>query len=304
MFILSLDAGYAVMELAENGEYLVANYEGGIPYKLRIGKRPQSVRIIPIGEIVINRYNHSLQAYLDNGGNVKEVLRLHKEKKRKIKPPYPPEWIYPSEKPVEYALSEISLADDPTYLKVAYIQFMGRITPVFSVDKVDDLYFYDLLRMKSAELLIKECEDCGKAFLAKTTAVRCSECREAGLGEKKKRDNIKNNPARQLVYKIKDRNKNGKRDMNLAYPLYYANLCYAIQTHTPESNECTPEFLQFAKELDRLDKLYFKLCKFFDADCFDETLIQQWNAEKSKFPANIEETDKWIEEWCKEANFQ
>lgn len=299
MFILSLDTGYAQIEQLETGEYTVVDYEGGTPCKLKIRKKAQSVKIIPIGQIVIDNYNCSLKSYLDNGGSVEEVLRLHKENKLKIKAPYPPLWIYPNKKPKEYALSEISLADDPTYLKVGYIQFMGQLTPVFSVDKISDLYFYDLLRMKSTGLLIRECEDCGCAFLAKTTAVRCSDCRKAGLGEKKKRDNIKNDPARQLIYKIKDRNKNGKRNTGISYQTYYANLCYVIQTHT--ENDSPEDLLEYAKMLDRQDKRYFKLCKFFDTDCYNENLINEWNAVKSKFPADIESPEQWIEQWYEKA---
>lgn len=298
MFILSLDTGYVQIEQNEKGGYDLIEYEGGTVCKLKIGRHNKDVHIIPIGQIVTDRYNKNLQSYMDAGGTVEEVLQVHQTGKIKIAHPYVPIWLYPKKKPAEESITNMDFADMP-YVKVCYIQFMGKLTPMFAVDNLSELYFYDLFRMKTAGVLIRECADCGRAFIAKTTAVRCSDCRKAGLGEKKKRANIKNDPARQLIYKIKDRNKNGKRNTSIAYQTYYANLCYVIQTHT--ENDSPEDLLEYAKMLDSQDKRYFKLCKFFDTDCYNENLINEWNVVKSKFPADIENLEQWIEQWYEKA---
>ena len=294
MYVLSLENGYAQVEQNDAGGYDLIEQEGGTVCKLKVGKRNKDVRIISIGQIVTDRYNKSLQSYKDAGGTVEEVLRLHETGKKKVAPPYPPTWIYPKKKPAEQSLTGMKFSDMP-YIKVCYIQFMGELTPVFSVNSLSELYFYDLFRMKAAGVLIRECMDCGRAFPAKTTAVRCEDCRKAGMGERKKQSNLKNNPTRSLIKQIKDRVK--KRPTSDSFTEgYLKHIGYVVGM--PEEAD-----LSCVQVVDSLDRKYWKrLWELYQhmQRSNNSDLKEKWQKDwYNLFTQN--DPEKWISDWEEKA---
>ena len=302
MYVLSLKNGYAQIKQNDVGGYDLIEHEDGTVCKLKLGKRTfKDVQIIPIGQIVTDRYNENLQSYMDAGGTVEEVLSVHKTGKIKIAPPYVPFWIYPQKKPVELSLSDIDYSDMP-YTKVCYIQFMGELTPIFAVDSLSDLYFYDLFRMKTAGVLFRECTDCGRAFLAKTTAVRCEDCRKAGMGEKKKYQNRKGDNARNILYKIKDRAR--KRDSSPEYQNGYYNPLHNLIA-TAIENLTGKELLERAQELETLDSKFSKLRRRINANNYaiDDETYKQWQKECYTMFTQ-ENPEQWLRNWYDKAGCQ
>lgn len=299
MYVLSMDNGYVQIEQNEKGGYDLIEYEGGTVCKLKIGKRNKDVHIIPIGQIVTDGYNKKLQSYMDAGGTVEEILQIHKTGKIKIAAPYVPLWIYPKKKPAEQSITNMDFADMP-YIKVCYIQFMGELTPVFAVSNLSELYFYDLFRMKTAGVLIRECADCGRAFIAKTTAVRCEDCRKAGMGEQKKRNNLKSDPARNLLHKIKDRAK--KRDSSPEYQYGYYNSLHNLIADTTDALTGN-QLLEKANEINTLDSTFWKLHRYMKSDycaVYDEEIYKQW--EKERYTMFTQENpEQWLRDWYNKA---
>ena len=193
----------------------------------------------------------------------------------------------------------MDFADMP-YIKVCYIQFMGELTPVFAVSNLSELYFYDLFRMKTAGVLIRECADCGRAFIAKTTAVRCEDCRKAGMGEQKKRNNLKSDPARNLLHKIKDRAK--KRDSSPEYQYGYYNSLHNLIEDTTDALTGN-QLLEKANEINTLDSTFWKLHRYMKSDycaVYDEEIYKQW--EKERYTMFTQENpEQWLRDWYNKA---
>ncbi|MCD7957882.1 MAG: hypothetical protein LUG93_19450 [Lachnospiraceae bacterium] len=300
MYILILDEGYLHIEKDEKGQYSIVEYEGeqAVECSLKVMSRKKAVRIMPFGQIVINQYNHELDKYIADGGTVSEVLRFHSNNKlKKLKEPYPPQWIILADKG-QQSISDIDFENDPTYVSTSYVRFMGKLVPIFQVNRISDLYFYDLYRIQTADLIIKECIDCGHAFIARTTAIRCQKCRDAGFGERKKRMNRKSDPARSKAYKIVDRNCPNKRNPDITYNGYQGQLQNVIADSAEERS--AKDHLDFLNLLDAMDKRFFNLCKYFSSDnCIaDDETYNEWQTAKKQFP-NVQDMKAWIETWEK-----
>lgn len=295
MFVLALREGYALIEQDEFGNTMLIDHVGGVPIKLDIKKKSKTVSAIPIGQIVMDVFNKKWIDYKNAGGTRNTALP---KKHISLAKPYCPVWIYPKKAADSLFIDDINehLMEDT--IQVKYLPIGNEILPVFKVDKIEKLYFYDLLHMKQQGILIKQCAECGKAFRAATTGKYCPDCRNAGILEKRKRITYMSDPAKKIFHQIKDRNNNGKRE-DVIYKYYYANLCRIISSHT--ESDTAEQLLEFAKQLNALDKRYYALCKFFGNNPYEyygsEELYKKWQAEKSNFPCEISEPQKWIEQW-------
>ena len=153
-----------------------------------------------------------------------------------------------------------------------------------------------MYRLKATGTDVRECQDCGKAFFGNTTAVRCPDCRKAGRGEKKKRENIKSNPARLLERRIKG-NVSKRRSKNMVYLIdYHAALERAIDdakdTFTGE------ELVKRLKQIAEFDHEYCKLAKkIYDGNHYlTPEQIEQWKCERND-PFINTDPEQWLIEW-------
>lgn len=296
MYVLSLPEGYVQIDKSEDGTIAFVEYKDGISVKLKIKGKSKTVSIIPVGQIVLDSFNKSWEEYKQAGGTRKVAI---KRSRVSISQPYCPKWIYPKDKVPDFSIDDINqhFMDNP--IEVTYIPFSKEIHPVFSVDRISQLYYYDLLRLKSAGLSIKQCCECGKAFRSSTTGKYCMDCRKAGVREKRKYNNLKNDPALSIFKKITDRN-NPRQRAVINSSDYLNNLRDVIDEH--KQNDSEQQLRDFATLLSALDKRYYALYKHFGNDQYeyygDEQLFEKWQKEKNEFP-KVPDIITWIEQWEK-----
>lgn len=181
---------------------------------------------------------------------------------------------------------------------MTYITVNGKLRELFQVDKLSDLYFYDLFRLKENKNTVKQCKECGHAFIANTRAIVCDECRKAGKIEERKRKNLMGDETRKKFHQIKQRNAQGKRPCT--YSKYYADICRLISNHIDSDNK--NDLKQFALQLDSLDRKYFKLCQYFASDiCYcDEEILEKWQQKQQEF-LYAPDMETWLKAWYKKA---
>lgn len=295
MYVLVMDRGYVEIVQSENKSYELENHrEYSLSTELTIKGHKRTIHLIPIGSIVMNQFNQNWDNYKKEGGSRTEAL--HKNTISLI-PPYCPTWIFPDEKPVEYDLYNFEFADLP-YIPMTYITVNGKLRELFQVDKLSDLYFYDLFRLKENKNTVKQCKECGHAFIANTRAIVCDECRKAGKIEERKRKNLMGDETRKKFHQIKQRNAQGKRPCT--YSKYYADICRLISNHIDSDNK--NDLKQFALQLDSLDRKYFKLCQYFASDiCYcDEEILEKWQQKQQEF-LYAPDMETWLKAWYKKA---
>ena len=305
MFILSLEKGYAQIEdvseeVYVEPHYVIIEYPNGPLCKLTIGRRTENVHIIPTGQIAIDVYNENQQKYLDGGGTVEELLKAYKSGKWLIslEPLYAHFWPFSQKPPKEQDLSDLDFSILP-YIKVCFIQYMGEQIPVFSVEELSDLYYYDLYRLKTSRKIVRACEDCGKAFFAHTTAVRCDDCRKAGAGEKKKRDNLNRDLAKKQIKRIMDRDRRRSKDR---YHYQLLDQIREARDRMAKGEFTQEEFEKRIKEIDELDEKYMRLKRRIDSAicCMPEYMFKRWKDEGHTMFIQ-DDPEKWLKEWYKRA---
>ena len=312
MFVLAVKTGYFIVEGNTAEGYSIEELENAIAgktekekagYRLAINGSKKWVKLIKIGDIALQRYNANIADYQAQGGSIETAETMFHSKRICLSPPFPPIWLFP-DKQVYLALSDIDFQSDIVFSQVGFIPFDDGIVPVFNVTSIEELYWYDLFRMRAAELRIKRCEDCGSAFVAKTTAIRCDNCRRAGKGEVRKQANLKNDPARKLIKGILNRSANGKRPF---MPNNYLNDLARIINNLRKDKKNSPlELLSCLKKWDSWDRTYYKLCRYFrDEDendnISDYELQNKWKQEYTQFP-KTENPERWLSEWCEKAH--
>ena len=292
--------GYTLIEENEVEGYNVIAFPGGPVRKMKIRGRKRRIPIMPIGQIVIDAYNKKLESYLNKGGTVSECLKSHRKPGLiKLDPPYPPSWIFPKDQNKEEDLAKIDF--DLPYISVCFINFQGILTPVFSVSELSDLYFYDLFRLKTGGTDIRECVDCARAFFGKTTAVRCPKCRQEGKGEQKKLENLKADPVRHQIYKIKNRISKRTPENIKGYEYEYVNELHR-RLNDASDNLAGTALEKGVQELNELDKKFWKLFRsirdekaYLPADG-----IEQWDKECYSMFKN-ENPEHWLKDWYSRA---
>ncbi len=282
MIVLALDNGYIrIEEDTEPGK--------GAAF-LANGKLSQ-LKVEPIGSIVIAQYEKQNDEYTKKGGSRADMLKAFSTGGIiKLSPPY-----YPHNVLARVSSKKLDLSDIPGMmetikpLKVLYFLDDGKMIPAFEVDSIDELYFYDLMRLRAGKFNLRYCEDCGSIFPARTNAVRCEKCRAAGMGAKKKQNNIKADKARECLYRINNRNKNQNRRGNRP-PLYLIAIGRAFEEHERS--------IDYMVALDRMDQWIYTVYKFLNRGGHTE-LITKLNGD---FSACLSSTnpEKWLIEWMKD----
>ncbi len=304
MYVIVLDEGYLQIDAEFPGNdkfpgiYNIEEYTHGIAVKVKIKGKNRKVKIIPIGQIYLNHFNRLWDEYIKSGGKGNEQ---NNHGHIMLSSPSAPFWQYDETPIVDHELNDIDYENDLQYSKCAFAFINGDLRPIFSVNTINELYRFDLMRTKKARLKLRQCEHCGNAFFAKTTAVRCDSCRRKGIGNKKKYNNLMSDPARKLFKNIKDRNSKGNRK-DYIYSTYYANLCYIIESYKNADNK--NDLLEYAKTLNALDNQYYKLCKFFENDYTgnkdytggEDLLYNKWLSEREEFP-KTDNPEEWINHW-------
>lgn len=282
MHIISLEKGYAIITENDNGGYDIEDYEGMNSKEEYIDGVSAPIHLLPIGQIVIDRFNRSWDEYKQQGGKRNTALPTSRHS---LSSPHCPHWIFPDKKPTNYPLSNIDFRSDLSFIPTTFIPFMGTFAPVFEVSDVSELYFYDLYRMKVSDLQIKQCKDCGHAFVAKTKAVRCNKCRESGAGEKQKWSNLKGDQTRSTIRRIMQRNEGNKRKFTYrdkSYNRYKGDLENLIAQH--KQDDTADDFAVFVSMLDKADTLYYDLCKFYNPETnYDDEACKEWETSRRLF---------------------
>ena len=178
------------------------------------------------------------------------------------------------------------------YIESAYTTINGEFTQVFRVEDIEELYFFDIHRINESGKKLKNCEDCDKLFIVNKNQVRCEECRKAGKGEDKKRENRNNNPFRKMKKELQD-DLSHFHPGNNGYQKIYRKDFYAMM------NKCSTE-----KELDILKQLHVRY-KELDrhvikhSDLIDDYLLEKWK--KHKFDIwNENNPETWLQFWYDE----
>lgn len=297
LYVLVMEKGYAEIIQSENGSYhLVDHKEYNLSTQITINEQKRNIHLIPIGSIVIQQFNKNWDNYKKDGGKRVEALT---QNIKSLTPPYCPMWIFPDEKPTEYDIQVLDFCNLP-YVPVTHITINGKLRELFKLNNLADLYFYDLFRLKRHANTVKQCKECGHAFIANTRAIVCDTCRKAGKIEERKRKNLMGDEVRKKFHQIKQRNAPGKRPC--IYPLYYADICDVIQNHLKSDSQ--DELKHFSCKLDSLDRKFFKLCQYFASDnCYcEDDVIKEWQYEQRKF-LYVEDMEKWLKAWYSKAIF-
>lgn len=312
MFVLSIKTGYIIVEgnLAEGysveelGKTCVSKTEKEkAGYRLTINGSERWVEKVKIGDIALKKYNSEMENYIKHNSVSEKGKRPFSTKKVHLSAPFQPIWLYP-EKQEDILLSDLDFQSDIAYSQVGFIPFDGEIIPVFNVSSVDELYWYDLFRLRAAGLRIKQCEDCGCAFVAKTTAIRCESCRKAGKGEEKKQTNLKSDPARKLKKGILNRSAKGKRPY--IHENYLNDLARKIDAAQEGDRLPNGEYIRLLKQWDLWDRIYYKLCRYFREEndaVTDYDLQEKWKSVYSNFP-QTDNPEKWLSDWCEKTHIE
>lgn len=301
MIILAVKRGY--LQIDEISKEII-EYDNGLDYDLTVNGNETTVKIIPVGSIVIDSYNQNVEKYKAAGGSVSELLRIHKSNKIQLaadpkenKPTVPP-WIYPRRKQDDYSLGFETDFDLP-FLSVAFVPFQGDRVPLFSVTTVNDLYFYDMYRMKAANMQVRECEECGKAFIGNTTATCCSKTCINRRNNRKRSERLEKQPESGVMYQIKNtvrrRRLSIKQDSEF-WAQYYNNLCNYMNTHTAKlSKESEHDFFISLKRIDLnfSDLNNYINCRSFDGSINDQ---KQWKTERLSI-YDQKDPEKWLRSW-------
>jgi len=305
--------------LALKNEYLVID---GTPYEDAFF--PETSEVVPLGQFVIDSFNERRKEFLNAGGTI-DVLKKANDAFSKghgftIPEGYPgiPILLRPTGEPAFLPLSE-DFTDivDKHSLTVSYRAYRGNITPIFLVDKLSDLYMYDLAQVRmSKRKIVRLCENCGKAFsgVGKSNAVYCDseECKK--FIEQKKQDNYNNDPINHTFRLINDRRRN--KD-HITYPDYLINIRKFIDRAEEAERENIERgdysgITERMTTLDRWDRCFYDLCKFYRKEDNNEVMVDsldqfdidraEWNAHKSEFPLSTDDPAQWLNEWINRRN--
>lgn len=307
--------------LALKNEYLVID---GTPYEDAFF--PETSEVVPLGQFVIDTFNEKRKEFLNTGGTI-DVLKKTNDAFSKGHTftipegyPAPPILLNPTAEAAFLPLSE-DFTDivDKHSLTVSYRAYRGNITPVFQVDKLSDLYMYDLAQVRmSKRKIVRLCENCGKAFsgVGKSNACYCEDCKYCI--EENKRKNRNDIQYKVIFDRIRDRRtrKNSNEDQATYYG-YYNNLVI-LRDRAEEAERENIERGNYSgitermTTLDLWDRQFFNLCKFYRKEDNNEVMVDfldqfdidraEWNIHKSEFPLNTDDPAQWLNEWINRRN--
>lgn len=321
MYILALDEGYLQIEGDEYQGYRMIDYPGGIDYKIKANGEIKTVKIAPIGQIVIEIYNDWLQYDLSHGGTVEESLQHHVEmvKSQENRPLF----YFPQnakDKSPNYEIWENRSAENLSdssvenaaifnyldFIPTAFMRFMGRIRQVFIVDDLLDLEEFDIRQLfeKNKTDSIRICVTCGKAFRGQKTAKYCPDCRSESY-IKQIKENQKKNPAGSKLSSILDTAKHRleiKRFSGKEENDYYNNYIGKLQKYIKRMKKelCPADLILFADQLKIIDQKFYKL--FTDIEkSKNRDLSKNWRKERYDI-WDQDDPEQWLRDWYKKAD--
>lgn len=312
MYVLVMDNGYAVFSESE-GRFIVEDFKevSKETVSVEINGKKTKLHILPTGGICISVFNEKWDTYKKNGGKAKaprKGIKLGDSRSLRI-----PRIIFPAaekkathSKALNFNDFTDSLKTDASFKKVWFTEINGKPVTVFEVEQLSELYSFDYQRAYPNRAKVKYCPECGHAFFQHGKAVVCDACRANGAIEKRKYENMMNDPDRKKLHQIKQRNAPNKRQTSpnnggkteyILYENYYNDLCNFIDVNRTQPG--------FADRLDRLDKDYFKLCKYINnnLDYMDEKQIFEWAKDRENF-LKADSPEEWLAEWIKRTGMQ
>ena len=261
-----------------NDSYIIYNhYEDG---KIKKGKT------LEFGKPFLETYNkyideiHAAGFRLNDGELDKEILTIRNG--NEVKEFYLPSFENTMK---EYEKDNLPFLD---FHETGYIKLNGKITSVIHIYEESDLYFFDLNRLQEMNVKFKYCEDCDRLFIARKHQVRCEECQKSGMGEKKKYQNVMNDPVRHK-----------RRNMIQKLRMWHkGNNLYQNQY----KNDLISRFNEDGSNLEYLDQLHNRF-KDLDKDILKSKnieLIDEWNDKKFCIWQQ-ENPEQWLKEWYEKA---
>ncbi len=283
MIALALKKGYVFIYRDESGDWCVEEEHGKNTEKVLIAGKEHNVKIEPIGSISIALYEREKERYINGGGDIEKMLQSFNSHRIRLAPPY-----YPFPPLLEDDGKSIDLSDiidiqgNYNPLKTYPFLYNGEMVIAFEIESKNDLWLYDRLALKINMQKLKLCTDCGRVFAARTNAVRCEDCRAAGMGAKKKIDNLNADKPRKKRAEIVNRNE--RRE---GLPRNYRKVLesgYTVHRHDTS----------YMVSLDRMDGWFYTLYKHLD-DAQQNTLMEE--LETSGILSD--DPEKWLIDWMK-----
>lgn len=256
----------------------------------------QKVNLLPFGTVATQYYNKQVDEYLNKGG--KKELLFKKSSEHHLEVPSRPVWLF--EKKKHY----IDLSNDiiknlrsfepqrVRYIKTASVELGGQYYTLFDVEELQELFSYDLEKIRSLQIPIDVCKYCGHAFVKTSRDVMCSQCRIEKKGEVEKQRRWNENEANREFAKFT--NALRKRSNVGTLSPYYDWI-----TEKRKKGEVTIEWLESWR---KIDKGYQKLCRYFKrAEEATEQIdhSEEWEKCYKDFPHKMNDPEKWVNEWLK-----
>lgn len=326
MYIAVLDEGYLQIEGDSYTGYKIIDFKDGIDYEITVNGKKKTVKIARIGQIHMNVFNEELNYYLAKNGTVNEVLDYNNHNLLSPDRPIPPVLADKTFKMPNYELWEnvseenyddshnVAFFNQLQYIQTSFINLNGEIIPVFDLEEYGNdlsiLEEFDIMRIFQTgdKNYIRLCSDCGKAFIGKTTAKRCENCREEG-NKRQIKENRENNSGANKLYTIVDTaNKRLKlkrfSDNDKEYFDYSENYVGKMQTFIKNKKKgMTKEDLyKFAIWVQDIDKRFYSLFTYIYASKNHE-IIAAWNKERYMIWQE-ENPELWLKSWYEKADKQ
>ena len=262
---------------SEKGEY---PYFDTYKKTLTIYGQQYEITLIPIGSIYINEYNAKLEEYYKKGGSPKKVHTIPLDPNADFNSYYWPAHHPKTEENIE-DFSDVLNVDLGPFIKTYFTRINNEIYPIFEVEKISDLIEYDKYRLVEKRISIDECKYCKRAYLHHTTAVMCPICRAEGVGNKRKYNNLKDDPINFEIRRIKQRKRIGKGYLTKFIIEYEDNYKYNPQIDRDD-------FHNKIKTLSAFEKQYHKTVNWFEEhkeeikEIYDHfaDIIEEWEQYK------------------------
>lgn len=254
----------------------------------------KDIKLIPFGGIATQRYNSLADKYIESGGTIDRLKK--KSKKFSVKLPHPPVWFFDERKKDEPDIRNVlqALSDfEPQqirYIKTASVELGGQYHTLFDVEDLQELWLYDLEKIRSLQIPIDVCKYCGHAFVKTSRDVMCSQCRTEKKSEVEKQRRWNENEVNREFAKFT--NALRKRSNVGTISPYYDWI-----TEKRKKGEVTIEWLESWR---KIDKGYQKLCRFFKrAEEATEQVdySEEWEKCYKDFPHKMNDPEKWVREW-------
>ena len=294
MYLIGLNEGYLQVDGVETenecgniiGFYEIVEFPGGVDCEISVNGENQTVKIIPYGQIFLNHWNENKH----NNLFAKSV--------------FPNGQL--SNTVSDYVFDLTNSGDfDLPYYNVCYVPNGGEIIPVFKVDDINQLWTYDNLQIKIRGIKIRNCPECGKAFIAVKRAKRCPDCREIG-NKNHRAEYLQNNPGVKMLNQISD---TVSKRLNYQYfkqnkedDKFYNEYILPMKKINKEKIKTLSkeDLISYAEWLQDIDKQFYQLFVRIEKSGNDE-LIENWHNDRYNIWKQ-ENPAAWLNEWIEKVN--